>query len=59
LSPEQLQALLSPGPPTLNGGRAAPGLHLAKGIIQAHGGRLWAEGTLDGSTALAFAIPRG
>jgi PAS domain S-box-containing protein len=33
------------------------GLHIAKGLIEAHGGRIWAESTPGLSTTFGFALP--
>ncbi|MEW5855261.1 MAG: ATP-binding protein, partial [Myxococcota bacterium] len=33
------------------------GLHIAKGLVEAHGGRIWAESELDGLTRFHFTIP--
>jgi signal transduction histidine kinase len=33
------------------------GLHIAKGLIDAHGGRIWAESTPGQTTTFGFALP--
>lgn len=33
------------------------GLHIAKGLIEAHGGRIWAESTPGQTTTFGFALP--
>jgi len=33
------------------------GLYIAKGLMEAHGGRIWAESRL-GQTTFQFALPR-
>jgi signal transduction histidine kinase len=34
------------------------GLYIARGIVEAHGGRLWAESTPGGTTSFHFTVPR-
>jgi signal transduction histidine kinase len=38
-------------------GRAGLGLEIAKGIVEAHGGRIWAEGREGGGTIVAVGLP--
>ena len=33
------------------------GLSICKGIIDAHGGRIWVESTIDGGATIAFSLP--
>jgi two-component system sensor histidine kinase KdpD len=33
------------------------GLHIARGIVEAHGGAIWAENRRDGGAAFAFTVP--
>ena len=40
------------------GGGAGLGLAIAKGLIEAHGGRLWAESTPDRGTTMRFTLPK-
>jgi signal transduction histidine kinase len=34
------------------------GLYIAKGLVEAHGGRMWAESVPDDATSLHFTLPR-
>jgi signal transduction histidine kinase len=40
-------------------GGAGLGLAIAKGIIEAHGGRIWAESVLGRGTVMQFSLPKG
>ena len=34
------------------------GLYISRGIVEAHGGRMWAESTPGETTTFHFALPR-
>ena len=38
-------------------GRSALGLAICKGIVEAHGGRIWADGGTAGETRVSFTLP--
>jgi len=35
------------------------GLHIARGIVEAHGGRIWVERPTQGGAAFMFTLPLG
>ncbi|MEI8259044.1 MAG: ATP-binding protein, partial [Deltaproteobacteria bacterium] len=35
------------------------GLFIAKGIVDAHGGRIWVEGAIGGGSVFCFTVPLG
>lgn len=39
-------------------GGSGLGLAIAKGIIEAHGGRIWAEGALGQGAVFTFTLPK-
>jgi signal transduction histidine kinase len=39
-------------------GGAGLGLAIAKGLVEAHGGRIWVESSLEAGTVMAFSLPR-
>jgi signal transduction histidine kinase len=43
---------------TKSGGGTGLGLYVTKGIVEAHGGRVWASSNLDGGATFGFALPR-
>jgi signal transduction histidine kinase len=40
-------------------GNAGLGLAIARGLVEAHGGRVWAENRAEGGARVAFALPLG
>jgi signal transduction histidine kinase len=40
-----------------NGGGAGLGLAIARGLVQAHGGRMWAEPRAEGGARVCFTLP--
>ena len=40
-----------------NGGGAGLGLAIAQGLVQAQGGRIWAESRIGGGTRVCFTLP--
>ena len=39
------------------GGQAGLGLAIARGIVEAHGGRIWAEHRPEGGASVTFTLP--
>lgn len=39
------------------GGGAGLGLAIAKGLVEAHGGRIWAESKVNGGSVFSFSVP--
>jgi two-component system sensor histidine kinase KdpD len=46
------------GPPGTIGGGSGLGLTISRGIIVAHGGRIWVEKRVGGGAVFRFALPR-
>jgi two-component system sensor histidine kinase KdpD len=42
---------------SVQGGGVGLGLTICRGIIEAHGGRIWAENRLGGGAAFRFTLP--
>ncbi len=62
IRPEELQRLFDPfyrGDPSRlrDGSGAGLGLSIAKGIVEAHGGRLWVENSPDRGCRFSFTLP--
>jgi signal transduction histidine kinase len=41
-----------------SGGSVGLGLAIAKGLVEAHGGDIWAESTLGQGTIMRFTLPK-
>lgn len=64
IRPEEIEQLFEPfyrGDPARprDGGGAGLGLSIAKGIVEAHGGRLWVENSPDHGCRFSFTLPVG
>jgi len=59
IRPEQLEHIFDrywTGRPSHGSGHGL-GLHIAKGIVEAHGGRIWAESAADQGSTFFFSLP--
>jgi signal transduction histidine kinase len=63
IPPDQAEAIFEPGRRITNGasqGRSKGtglGLHIARGIVEAHGGRIWVEASPGGGATFNVALP--
>ena len=59
LAPEQMSEVFNRYWQASKTGREGTGLglYIAKGIVEAHGGRIWAERSEEGGAALKFTLP--
>ncbi len=58
IDPERLRTLFTAEGKSTHGGLGL-GLSISKTIIEAHGGRIWAENNDEGGASFFFAVPRG
>jgi two-component system sensor kinase FixL len=58
IDPERLQTLFNAEGKSTHGGLGL-GLSICKTIIEAHGGRIWAENNDQGGASFYFSVPRG
>ena len=58
ISPEIADRLFQPFVTTKGGQGMGVGLSISRGIIEAHGGRIWAEPNPSGGTVFRFTLPR-
>jgi len=56
ISPDVLPKLFTKFTSTSDGGTGL-GLYISKGIVEAHGGRIWAENSSEGGASFHFALP--
>jgi signal transduction histidine kinase len=62
LSPQALQRMFdrfwrADGARRRDGGGAGLGLAIAQGLVEHHGGRIWAENRAGGGASISFALP--
>ncbi len=61
LAPEDLERVFERfyrADPARGGGSAGLGLSIAKALVEAHAGRIWAENRQEGGACFAFALPQ-
>jgi len=56
-SPEQMFARFWRGDRARSGSGAGLGLAIARGLVEAHGGRIWAENRPEGGARVSFTLP--
>jgi C4-dicarboxylate-specific signal transduction histidine kinase len=58
IASEKLASLFKPGGGSTTGGQGL-GLSISRTIVEAHGGKLWAQNAVGGGASFFFTLPRG